>query len=161
MTRLIRFLAWTILLACCAPVPGLVRSEDLRLGPARYLDDSSTLLRVAGQPLHRRGPLVVSGGFEDVWSFQGFQCLMNDGWRCVQLITTDSTIRVGRGVRVGMKTQELLSALGAPAHQRTVSDTLILSYDLKGKGRGFGMLVNVTTDTVRSIAVGQLTFVFM
>lgn len=159
--RAVDRLICSILLASCASTPGLVGVEDLRVGPARYLDDSSTLLRVAGQPLHRRGPLVVSGGFEDVWSFQEFQCLMNDGWRCVQLITTDSTIRVGRGVRVGMKMQELLSGLGVPAHQRTVGDTLILSYDLKGEGRGFGILVKVTTDTVRSIAVGQLTFVFM
>lgn len=150
-----------VLLSACASTPGVVGVEDLRVGPARYLDDTTALLRVAGQPLHRRGPSVVSGGFEDVWDFQGFRCLLNDGWRCDQLVTTDSTILVGRGVKVGMRMGELVAVMGPPAHQRVSGDTLILSYDLKRKGRGFGVLVKATADTVRSIAVGQLTFVFM
>lgn len=154
-------LACLVLVAACASGNGFVGVEDLRMGPARYLDDSSTLLQVAGQPLHRRGPLVVSGGFEDVWTYQGFQCLMYDGWRCAQLVTTDPTVPVGRGVKVGMKMEDLLSALGTPAHQRMVRDTLLLFYDLKRRGNGFGILAKVTEDTVRSLAVGQLTFVFM
>src|SRR5579864_3165261 len=150
-----------ILVVACASAPGVVGVDDLRVGPARYLDDTTTLLRVAGQPLHRRGPSVVSGGFEDVWDFQGFRCLLNGGWRCDQLITTDSSVLASRGVRAGMSVENMISTMGAPAHQRTSGDTLILSYDLKGKGRGFGVLVKATADTVRSIAVGQLTFVFM
>jgi len=162
MTRtLVVSITCSLLLAACASAPGVVAVEDLRVGPARYLDDTTTLLRVAGQPLHRRGPSVVFGGFEDVWDFQGFRCFLNAGWRCDQLLTTDSTVLASRGVRVGMRVEEMLSTMGAPAHQRTNGDTLILSYDLKGKGRGFGVLVKATGDTVRSIAVGQLTFVFM
>ena len=151
----------SILVAACASTPGVVRVDDLRVGPARYLDDTTTLLRVAGQPLHRRGPSVVSGGFEDVWDFQGFRCLLNGSWRCDQLITTDSTILVSRGIKVGMGMEELVAVMGPPAHLRVSGDTLIVSYDLKRKGRAFGVLVKATANTVRSIAVGQLTFVFM
>ena len=146
-------------LACAGT--GQVAAADLHVGPVQYLNDTSTLLRTIGPPVYRRGPSAVAGGPIDIWRWDRFQCLLVSGWRCDQLSTTDPTVEVGPGLRVGMPLDELQRRLGPPAASRRSGDTTFVIYDLKGKGRGFGLSAAATRDTVRTIAVGQLTFVFM
>jgi len=140
---------------------GQITAADLHVGPVHYLNDTSTLLKAVGPPVHRRGPSAVAGGPLDIWRWDHFQCLLVTGWRCDQASTTDSTEEAGPGLRVGMRLDDLLRRLGHPAASRRSGDTTFVIYDLKGKGRGFGLSAGATRDTVRTIAVGQLTFVFM
>ena len=140
---------------------GQITTAELHIGPVHYLNDTSTLLRTVGPPLHRRGPSAVAGGPLDIWRWDHFQCLLVTGWHCDQLITTDSTVEVGPGLRVGMRLEDLQRRLGPPAASRRSGDTTFVIYDLKGRGRGFGLSAGATRDTVRTMAVGQVTFVFM
>ena len=146
-------------LACAGP--GGIAAGELHVGPLHYLNDTSTVLRTVGPPAQRRGPSAVAGGPLDIWRWDHLQCLLVTGWHCDQLSTTDSSFEVGPGLRVGMRLEELQQRLGAPAARRQSGDTTFVIYDLKGKGRGFGLSAGATQDTVRTLAVGQLTFVFM
>ena len=143
-----------------------VAESDLAIGPVSFLADTITILTELGHPLRRvqriNNPVL---GFLEEWIYD--ELTLNfyhgDRWRCSRIDLLGPSWSTHRGLKVGDTVQRVRALYGNnPVVDGVPSDTIRWMFHLQGApDRWYGLYVKIADDTVRSIVMGRLSFIFL